>query len=189
MSIYEITRLSDAELTKVYQSRMLYDFPENERKPLSMIQAALARDEYDCLGLSASGSLRAYAFFVRLNSEYLLDYFAVYPQYRCQGCGTAFLELLRQRYADADILLIESESPDFAEDAADRETRQRRLRFYARCGCTDTAVTARVFGTEYRILELPVSGQHTAQQIRSAYMRLYQSFLSAPRYAKNVLVR
>ena len=66
---------------------------------------------------------------------------------------------------------------------------RHRLRFYLHAGCKDTGVTARVFGVEYRLLELPLGGTHTPDTIRRVYMQLYQSILSTPRYQKNILVR
>ena len=62
------------------------------------------------------------------------------------------------------------------------------MRFYLHAGCLDTGVTACVFGVEYRVLELPLSGAHSQDAIRAVYMRLYKSFLSTPRYQRNITV-
>lgn len=181
--------LSTAQAEKIYSQYMTQDFPRDELKPFSMIEAASARGEYECLGCYAGAQLCGYAYLLRFGNAYLLDYFAVKAELRGSGYGSRILQMLHAQYADADAFLIESENPDDAADARALAERQRRLRFYLHAGCTDTGVTARVFGVEYRLLELPVSGVHTQDEIREVYMRLYQSFLSAPRYKRNILVR
>lgn len=189
MSDMQIRPLSDAQLEAVYETGMMHDFPDTERKPLRMIRDALRRDEYDCLGLFAGEILRGYAFFVRLGRELLLDYFAVSPAYRGTGCGSRFLQMLRQQYTDAETLIIETETPAYAADDADRLTRTRRMQFYLRGGCRETGITVQVFGVEYSLLELPLSGVHTPDEIRAVYARLYQSFLPPERYQRNILIR
>lgn len=170
-----IQALSDADISAVYTTCMIHDFPDDERKPLAMIQKALSRGEYLCLGLYDAEILRGYAFFVQLGTEYLLDYYAILPQYRCMQYGSRFLALLREQFHGAEAVLIETENPDFS--APGDATPLRRLRFYRNAGCRQTGVTANIFGVEYRILELFDSAHHTDAMIREIYTRLYRSFL------------
>ena len=185
----KLCRLDMQQAAQIYTQYMAQDFPPDELKPFAMIEAASARGEYECLGCFAGASLCGYAYLLRQGQDYLLDYFAVRADLRGSGYGSRILCMLQAQYADAAAFLIESENPDYAADAEARSARQRRLRFYLHAGCTDTGVTARVFGVEYRILELPLSGSHTPDEIRAVYMRLYQSILSTPRYKQNILLR
>ncbi len=191
LNMHELTlrRLTMEQAEQVYTRYMKQDFPRDELKPFAMIREADARGEYECLGCYDGDLLCGYAYLVKLGREYLLDYFAVLSDLRGSGYGSRILQVLRENYADAAAMLIESENPDFAADDDALRERQRRLRFYLHAGCLDTGVTARVFGVEYRVLELPVSGAHTPDEIRGVYMRLYKSFLSTPRYQRNITLR
>lgn len=182
-------RLTLQQAEQIYMQYMKQDFAPDELKPFGMIQEAWARGEYECLGFYDGAMLSGYAYLVRLGREYLLDYFAVQADLRGSGYGSRILQMLRMEYAEASSILIESENPDYAVDASEFTERQRRLRFYHRAGCLDTGVTVRLFGVEYKVLELPVSGAHSPDAIRESYMRLYLSFLSAERCQKHILLR
>ncbi|MBQ9905732.1 MAG: GNAT family N-acetyltransferase [Oscillospiraceae bacterium] len=189
MQNLNMRRLEMQQAAQIYTQYMQQDFPPDELKPFAMIEAASARGEYECLGFYAAESFCGYAYLLRHGQDYLLDYFAVRADLRGRGYGSAILQMLHDACTDAAAFLIESENPDYAADAAELAVQQRRLRFYLHAGCADTGVTARVFGVEYRILELPLGRTHTPDEIRAVYMQLYQSFLSAPRYQKKILVR
>ena len=175
---YEFRALTAAQIADTYRIRMTRDFPSEELKPLRRITDALSRGGYACFGLFDGSELLAYAFFVIAGREYLLDYFAVEASRRGTGIGSAFLAVLKQFLSDAEMIIVEVEHPDHAANADDRRMRERRRDFYFRSGCRDTGAEALVFGTEYRLLELPVSGgAHMQEAVRAAYLRLYKSIL------------
>lgn len=188
MNKLTMRRLNMEQAEQIYKQYMVQDFPREELKPFSMIRKADARGEYECLGCYSGDDFCGYAYIVQLGNEYLLDYFAVRSDLRGMGFGSSILQMLRQQYPDAEAFLIESENPDLAADADALAVQQRRMQFYLRSGCLDTGVTACVFGVGYRVLELPFSGAHTPDVICAVYQRLYQSFLSEPRYQRNVTV-
>ena len=189
MNELTLRRLDMQQAAQIYTQYMTQDFPPDELKPFAMIEAASARGEYECLGFRDGTSFCGYAYLLRHGQDYLLDYFAVRADLRGCGYGSQILQNLKAQYADAAAFLIESENPDYASDAAELAVQQQRLRFYLHAGCADTGITARVFGVEYRILELPLGRSHTPDEIRAVYMQIYQSFLSAPRYNRNILLR
>ena len=90
LETYEIRPLSLDEVRDVYHLRMVHDFPRNELKSLGMIEKALKRGNYRCLGMQGGNAILAYAFFVKLESNYLLDYFAVDQNRRGSGLGNFF---------------------------------------------------------------------------------------------------
>ena len=90
LETYEIRPLSLDEVRDVYHLRMVHDFPRNELKSLGMIEKALKRGNYRCLGMRDGNAILAYAFFVTLESNYLLDYFAVDQSQRGNGLGSFF---------------------------------------------------------------------------------------------------
>jgi GNAT superfamily N-acetyltransferase len=183
---YAVRELTPAQIAGTYQNEMTRDFPADELKPLRRITDALSRGGYACFGLFDGDKQLAYAFFVIAGREYLLDYFAVCPSCRGTGIGSAFLAMLKPLLSEAEIIIIEVEHPDYASDAADRQMRERRRAFYLRGGCCDTGAEACVFGTEYRLLEMPLSEVHAQETVRAAYLRLYQSLLPPVMFRQNI---
>ena len=186
----QFAELTEAQLTAVYQTRLTADFPPAERKPLARILAAREKGDYRCTGLFSDGQLLAYGFFMILRADtgtdLLLDDFAVDTALRGQGIGSAFLRMLPEQFPDAGIVLIESETPETAENPADREKRERRIRFYQRAGCIDCGAEATVFGVRYRIFELPLHRTVTAEQLRAIYAAMYRKMLPPALFASQI---
>ena len=178
------------EIRTVYCERIVDDFPENEIKPLKMIERACTRGEYRCYGGFTGESLAAYAFFVTIRENgqavWLFDYLAVDRERRDQGVGSAFLQALRQDVLpEADMVLLEIDDPAAAE-GAERDHRLRREAFYTRNGLIDTGITAQVFGADFRILEIPVHGTHTKETCRARYDAIYRHLLPPLLFRHNV---
>ena len=190
---FEVRELTLDEIRSVYHRYLIYDFPDDERKPLFMIERAHARGRYRCFGAVKGGEILAYAFFAGLIHEgkrlLLLDYLAVREDIRDRGVGGAFLSSLRSGpLIGADMVLVEADDPDFARDGEDKATRLRRLRFYFRCGLLDTGVRSLLYGVRYAILEMPLSAAHTQAEAFAAYETLYHSILPPWIYKKQVAV-
>lgn len=171
-------RLTDfSTVEHLYQTKMKNDFGRDELKPLSSIRRSWNKDIYECYGLFDGEKILGYAFFLRQNNSYLLDYYAVDEQHRDEGLGTLFLQQLAEQMKNADMVLCEVEDPDYAEDEQSRMERQRRLAFYLRSGYRDTAVRALLFGVRYQILEGPDADIHSAEEIQEVYTAMYRSLL------------
>lgn len=186
---FTLRPLGLAEIRALYRSRMTADFPPDELKPLSAIEGAMARGEYACFGAmdgDGDGTL-AYAFFVTLGRRALFDYFAVARKLRGRGIGSRFLQaLIAGPLRDMDCVLLEVDDPDFAPDAAERDTRRRRLAFYLRNGLADTGVRATVWHVAYRVLALPVGRIPTPIEAREIYGALYRAIMPPRVYAAMV---
>lgn len=173
-----IRRLTDfAQIEAIYQTRMKRDFARNELRPLASLRRSWQRDAYECYGLFEGEDLLGYAFFVRLGGNYLFDYLAIADGHRDEGLGSRFLRELAACLAGADCVVGEVEDPDRASDDETRALRERRLRFYLRSGYRKTELTSRVFGADYRILEVPTGKTHTTEQLRAVYTELYRNIL------------
>lgn len=174
-------RITDFSVVEgLYKSRLKRDFARNELKPLSAIRRLWDRDAYDCYGLFRGEELLGYAFFVRIGRNYLFDYLAIEAGRRDEGLGSVFLRQLAACLTEADCVVGEVEDPDKAEDEAERALRERRLRFYLRAGYRRTDLTARVFGADYRVLEVPTGRDHSPDELRAVYTGLYRAILPAP---------
>ena len=120
--------------------------------------------------------LRAYAYFV---ADYekrmlLLDYFAVIPDTRGNGYGSAALQQLREICADWKGIVIEVENNELAEDEAVRDIRNRRIAFYTRNGCHMTTTRSYVFGVDYRIMVLPVADERAEENMAQKVTGIYR---------------
>ena len=190
---FSVRDLTLNEVRGIYGERLVRDFPVNEIKPLSAIEAMMRRGEYACYAASDGGETLAYAFFVCLNGDEtpvcLFDYLAVREDLRGSGVGGAFLEQLMagplRAYA---CVLLEVDDPDFAADDREKAVWERRLRFYRHHGLTDTGVRANVYGADFRILELPVAAPHAASDARDIYCRLYRRMMPPAIYRSKVRI-
>ena len=134
-SVY-VRELTREEVRLLYRERMKDDFPKNELKPLSMMEAAMDRGNYLTLGafLPEQTDPAAYAYFVTPGDAALFDYLAVRRDLRDCGVGSAFLRSLCPTLARFRPVLLESDDPDHAPDKGERTRRLRRLAFYERNG-------------------------------------------------------
>ena len=114
----------------------------------------------------------------------LLDYFAVLPQYRGSGVGTAVLKELAAYYAPRkQSLIIECEHPAEAPEPA---VARRRIGFYLRAGAHAAAMESRLFGVRYQIYSLPAGGLAKDEEIHRDLQELYRTMVPEPYYRGNV---
>lgn len=190
-----IKELTKEELRRVYEERMVVDFPPEELKPFAKIEELYDGGRYAAYSVAdPEGAILSYALFARLSagntkSHYLFDYFAVREDLRNEGIGTLFLRRLAACLPDAESVIGEVENPQYAGDAEESELRKRRLRFYRRNGLRECGVTSRIYGVEYRILEVPLGKIHSAGEVREILGRFYRLFFSEEVLKRQVIVR
>lgn len=128
--------------------------------PLARMEELTQTGGQVSLGFYRAGELAAYGVFIKNGREAaLLNYYAVQPQLRGQGVGTACLGLLR-RAADqmaAHWIIFEVEAPEDGSTPEETETRNRRVAFYRRGGALATGVDSVLFGVHYHIMLLPAA--------------------------------
>ena len=171
-------RLTDfSRIEMLYNSRMKKDFLPDELKPLDTIRQLWTKQVYDCFGLFDDGEILGYAFFLRSGRNYLFDYFAIAEDHRDEGLGSFFIRQLSGFAKEADCIVGEVEDPEKARDGETGRQRERRLQFYLRNGFRLTGLTARVFGVDFRILEIPTGVDHTDEELCKVYTELYRCSL------------
>ncbi len=121
-------------------------FPEEERKPFSLIERKAAMGSMEVLVIREEGRRVGLAIVAFGEHMVLLDYFAISGQARGQGLGTEAFQLLREFYADYQFYLeIERPAPGFPE-------RTRRREFYLRNGMLETGIYVNLLGVEMELL-------------------------------------
>ncbi|MCQ2533562.1 MAG: GNAT family N-acetyltransferase [Clostridia bacterium] len=180
-----------------YEEHMCEDFPPVELKPLKNILLALEKGIYQCFGLvdesdyteSQAPRLYGYAYLIKVGEEYLIDYLAIYPEYRDQGLGSELLKLIGTELSNATSILVEVEDPSSSSSPEELETRERRLSFYLRNGLISTGVNALCFSVPYRLLEFKsVPRLHSQSEIRKLYKLVYKTMLPPKMYEENIKV-
>lgn len=185
----ELRKLSAKQIVELYDMHLVYDFPEDELKPIDRITDMCDRGVYFAAGMyDEENVLRAYAYFVHdvAKQTVLLDYFAVVRGNRDKGYGSKFWEnagaFLREY--DVDRLYLETENINYAKDDEDMNTRVRRIAFYKKNGLTMTDVRSKLFGVDYNIMMLDINKDNDAmyicdndiarQQLKSIYDIMFE---------------
>ena len=182
-----LQKLDKKSIENIYKTQLVFDFPKDEVKPLATITNGFDKGVYNAYGLYEKGELLAYAFFIIDKNCRLLDYFAVVNGKRGGGIGSKFIKLLKTELKGAcELIIIESENPDTAQNESQKTTRLRRVDFYLKNGLCDTQTRAKVFGVDYKILTLPLSP--TATFTPDIYLSIYKTLLTQELFEKNIKI-
>lgn len=157
------------ELTRLYQSELVCDFPKSELKPLRAMLWLLEQGKYEPLVAEENGALMGYAM-VWLPPERngaLLEYFGVLRGKRNGGLGAQILTLLAERYGQ---IFGEAEAPSSGDPEVDA-LRRRRLAFYERNGFRVLDYECALFGVHFKCLYRgPITDDRTVEKLhRSVY--------------------
>ena len=193
MDAFTVETLSLPQIRAIYRERITQDFPQDEIRPLAMLEKALARGEYVCYGAVSEKDILAYAFFVKLKQNEkpyaLFDYYAVRQDIRDRGVGSRFIQaLIAGPLREMDCVLLEVDDPGCAQTPEEAEKRNRRLAFYLRNGLRDTDVKATVFGAQFKILTLPLGSAVSREEVRQKYAALYRALLPPVLFQEKVFI-
>ncbi|MBQ6230500.1 MAG: GNAT family N-acetyltransferase [Eubacterium sp.] len=183
-----LVHLSKTEITQLYNDRMVEDFPPDELKPLDRILDALDKGFYECLGMIEEKSILGYAFMVKHEKDYLVDYIAICSERRNEGLGGQLLRLFNEYLSEAASIIGEVENPEYTEDEELRSLQSRRIDFYLRNGLRNTGVTVTCFDVPYIILEMDRKNNHSEDEIKELYRMHYKKMLPDKMYRENVFV-
>ena len=182
----KLKALQSSEITTIYQGRMVHDFIRDELKELPVILKAVQNGIYECLGLFDDDEIIGYAFLAKQGKDYLLDYFAIYPEYRNKGLGSAILGQLREYFEEAGLIIGEVEDPSYTKDHDLKTLQTRRIAFYKRNECTDTGLRVKCFGVPFIILELDKSRIRSEAELWEMYQSFYRAIYSEEIVKKNI---
>lgn len=187
-----IRKLSKDQVSYIYKTYMVNDFPANELKPLSMILKGMENNVFEGLGLMSEDredKILGYAIFVKNGKDYLFDYLAVVDGNRNDGIGSTFLKHIAEYLKDADSVIGEVEDPDYAKNEAEKQLQERRIGFYKRNGYIDTNVKVKLYGVDFRVFELDLGRKHSEKEIKRLYKSVYKKTFPKFMYYKYVKVK
>ena len=150
---YSMRLLDRNDIIAVYQG-LHEDFPPCEIKPLDDITVLYDRQQYFAYGFFCGEDLAAYMFLFSIDGKGLfLDYFAVKETYRGNGFGSEILKSVLNEVRDRyDFLMLECETPEYAETEAEKILRTHRIGFYLRNGFRNSGLLAFAPGFEADVI-------------------------------------
>ena len=132
--------------------RSLYQeaFPEQERKPFSLILQKRRREQAEILAVeNEKNEFLGLAITAKYQDMVLLDYFAVSKHQRSSGIGSKIFQMLKQRHKEKRFFL-EIESTQTLAD--NMEQRLKRKAFYLKNGMQKVPFLVNLRGIEMEIL-------------------------------------
>lgn len=188
MTEQEFRLLSREELAALYDAHMRRDFPPDELKPLSTLLHLMEKGSYEPYGLFWAGELIAYALYWKAGTDpyVLLDYFAVVPEERNKGTGSALLGDMLERFCQNGAGVFgEVEAPVTGDREVDA-LRRRRLGFYARAGLRRMGYTSRIFGVPFIVIAY--GPEISDEALMETHRKIYREGLSQKSFEKNVFI-
>jgi GNAT superfamily N-acetyltransferase len=144
------------DIHEIYRRSMKKEFHRFERMPEWLALGASARGAQELLLLSNEQGLDVGYLFCVKNSLYgyvLINYLAIFPEYRGGGYGGIALELAADYYSDRQGLIVElTNTPGEEEDT------WRRQRFYSRWGFEEIPSDYKLGGVETFLMVKPLRG-------------------------------
>ncbi len=140
----------------LYQSA----FPEEERKPFSLIERKAVMGEMEILLIKEERKPIGFAIVAFGDRLVLLDYFAISEKWRGMGYGSAALELILALYSDRQFFLevevpdqiCRGEEDDPQKHQAGIAFRKRRRNFYLKNGMLTTGIFLDMYGVKMELL-------------------------------------
>lgn len=139
------TLLQWLRIYRLYQSA----FPNNEKKPFSMIRSMYKKRKSDVWYFEEDGIFAGLVITINGPDKVLLDYLAVSKNHRGKGFGSGILRQMREQYDGKGVFL---EIETVREDADNYEERKRRKQFYLSNGMAELKVYVELFGVEMELL-------------------------------------
>lgn len=180
-----IQKLETKRWEELYKNHMMKDFPDSELCALSrFLKYTDKRMVYVYI---EEGKEKAYLVTSQNDKIILIQYFAVYEEYRQKGIGTRCLQEYKQMVGDDKIILLEIENPEKAKNKKEYEKRIKRKNFYERIGfLVDKRVKEYYFWEHYLLLTskktMPI--REVKKEIKTLYKSMTPWYIMAKFYMK-----
>lgn len=124
------------EFRKEVYSYYLEIFPEDERKPLELIQSSYEKQYTKIIEILYKNEMVGFMLLNRVKDKgyAVLDYLAILPQYRDSKFGTKALQILLEQEKENSGIFIEIEKVGLGKDAEENLLREKRKQFYEKVG-------------------------------------------------------
>ena len=132
MEDIELKDIGIDEFKKDIYSYYLEIFPEDERKPIELIQSSYEKKYTTIIEILYKNEIAGFMILnrVKAKSYAVLDYLAILPQYRNNKIGTKALEILLEQEKESSGIFIEIEKVGLGKDEEENLLREKRKNFY-----------------------------------------------------------
>jgi len=149
MHDYTVRTMEVSELRSIYK-HIKQDFPLGEYPPYEILSQQLQDGLQEGLILCLGEHDLAYSICAAGTDHVLLSLIAVFPEFRGQGAGSAFLKLLQSKYDYKQAIIGEVERPELASNSKEMKMRNERIKFYKKVGFYS------IPGVDYTIWDIPM---------------------------------
>lgn len=117
---------------KELYSYYLEIFPEDERKPLELLQSSYEKHYTRIIEILYKNEMIGFMILNKVKDKgyAVLDYLAILPQYRNNKFGTKALQILLQQERENSGIFIEIEKVGLGKDTEENLLREKRKNFY-----------------------------------------------------------
>ena len=136
MEDIKLKDISIDEFKKEVYSYYLEIFPEDERKPLELIQLSYEKQYTKIIEILYKNEMVGFMVLNRVKGKgyAVLDYLAILPQYRNSKFGTKALQILLEQEKENSGIFIEIEKVGLGKDIEENLLREKRKNFYEKVG-------------------------------------------------------
>lgn len=161
-------------------------FPEEERKPIELLESSYNRGYTKIIKILNNSNLIGFMMLNRAkeNGYAVLDYLAILPQYRDKGFGTKALELLIKQEKKSRGIFIEIEKVGLGKDERENLIREKRQQFYEKIGFKRLKFDLLLFEVIYMpyvFSNIEIDDDLIVKEI----LNIYESISSKERIAQN----
>ena len=124
------------EFKKDVYSYYLEIFPEDERKPLELLQSSYEKHYTRIIEILYKNEIIGFMILNKVKDKgyAVLDYLAILPQYRNNKFGTKALQILLEQERENSGIFIEIEKVGLGKDIEENLLREKRKNFYEKVG-------------------------------------------------------
>lgn len=135
----EDMKLKDIGIDKFEKDVYLYYlkiFPEDERKPLELLQSSYKKYYTRIIEILYKNEIIGFMILNKVKDKgyAVLDYLAILPQYRNNKFGTKALQILLEQEKENSGIFIEIEKVGLGKDIEENLLREKRKNFYEKVG-------------------------------------------------------
>lgn len=167
---------------KDFYKRIDNDFPPNEHAPYAVLYKEIQEGIVEALVFCEGEQDLAYSICVanHVNGYVLISLLAVFQECRGQGIGSAFMKALHSMYEQKQAIFVEVEKPELAQTSEERNSRERRIKFYEKAGFyLIKGIDYSIWGVPVHLMALPLkaSKETINEQIGQFIYQIYFKLL------------
>lgn len=178
------------EFKEKISSDYLEIFPEEERKPIELIEKSYQNGYIKIIKIMHQETLVGFMTLNRVkeNGYVILEYFAILPQFREKGFGTKALQLLIEQEKNHNGIFVEIEKVGLGKDEKENQFRKRRQQFYEKLGFKKLNFDLFLFDVIYEpylFSNVDMEEETMIEQIFDIYKTILGKFLGIEKMQKN----